>query len=423
VSPRPLGLLLATAAILLVGAPSALAEEMDPYIIVLKDSVNHPEVVARRHEANRGARLGPIYRSALKGYAAELEPAEARAVASDPTVAYVEHDAWGSVDAQSTPTAVKRVFASSNLALDIDEVDDARVDADVAVLDSGLDTAHKDLYVTSIVDCTGTKCEEGKGVDKYGHGTGVAGLLGAIDNNFGITGVAPGVRLWSVKVVQDNGEGSISQYIAGIDWVTKYAESIEVANSSLGFGEIKKSEALATALDKSVKAGVVHVVSAGNEKKDASERVPANEPDVITVSAIADYDGAPGELAAALWEPGCTASKVGKNDELVGADDTSYTWSNFGTLVEVAAPGVCILTTAVGDKYKLESGTSVAAPQVSGAAAVLASLSNPNTKKDVETIGFTIIKNGNKLDWKDTSGDAAQEPLLEMSNEEVFKLE
>jgi subtilisin len=86
---------------------------MDPYIVVLKDSVRHPEVVARRHEANRGARLGPVYHTALKGYAAWLEPAEADAVANDPTVDHVEHDHWGSGMSQSTPTAVKRVFATS----------------------------------------------------------------------------------------------------------------------------------------------------------------------------------------------------------------------------------------------------------------------------------------------------------------------
>ena len=313
-------------------------------------------------------------------------------------------------------------FASSNSALDIDEVDDHRVNADVAVLDSGVDTAHKDLYVTSLVDCTGTKCEEGKGADKNGHGTGVAGMIGAIDNNFGIVGVAPGVRLWSVKVLDDKAEGLLSKYIAGIEWVTAHASAIEVANGSVGYPQ-QTSAALAAALKKSTEAGVVHVVAAGNEKVDASKFVPANEPEVITVSAIADYDGIPGAKASPLWEPGCTAKKVGEKDELVGNDDTSYAHSNFGTLIEVAAPGVCVLTTQVGDTYALDSGTSIAAPQVSGAAAILASLSNPNSKKDVESIRSTIIGAGNTIDWKDTSGDVVTEPLLEMSNEKIFRLE
>lgn len=419
---RPVRLMLAAAFLLSMIAPQASAAEMRPYIVVLEDAAEHPEVVAHRHEANRGARLGPIYRTALRGYAAWMEPVEAGAVARDPMVDYVEHDRWGRADAQSTPTAIKRVFASSNTALKIDEVD-KRVIADVAVLDSGIQSTHSDLNVTTIVDCTGASCVEGKGADVYGHGTGVAGLLGAIDNTVGVVGIAAGVRLLSVKVIEDTGTVQLSRYIAGIDWVTSKAATIEVANSSLGFAGVEKSETLKTALDKSVKAGVVHVVSAGNEKKDASTRVPANEPDVITVSAIADYDGIPGYKAAALWEPGCTAKKVGEKDELVGADDTSYVWSNFGTLIEVAAPGVCVLTTAIENKYKLESGTSIAAPQVSGAAAILASLSNPNNKEDVEKIRFAIIGSGNVAEWTDTSKDVVQEPLLEMSDEELFKLE
>jgi len=247
-------------------------------------------------------------------------------------------------------------------------------------------------------------------------------MIGAIDNNFGIVGVAPGVRLWSVKVLDDKAEGLLSKYIAGIEWVTEHAKEIEVANGSVGYPQAT-SAALAAALKKSTEAGVAHVVAAGNEKVDASKFVPANEPEVITVSAIADYDGIPGAKASPLWEPGCTAKKVGEKDELVGNDDASYSHSNFGTMIEVAAPGVCVLTTEVGDKYALDSGTSIAAPQVSGAAAILASLSNPNSKKDVESIRSTIIGAGNTIDWKDTSGDVVTEPLLEMSNEKIFKLE
>jgi subtilisin len=413
---------LVTSACLAVCAPLGLAaEEKVRYIVLLKESVKHPGDVAYRHASNRGAQISHVYGTALKGYAAKLEPAQAEAVARDPLVVSVERDVKGSGEVQSTPTAVKRVFASSNTALKIDEKD-TRVEADVAVLDTGLDITHKDLYITSLVDCTGTKCEEGKGEDKNGHGTGVAGLIGAIDNSSGIVGIAPGVRLWSVKVLDDNNEGFLSEYIAGVNWVTKWAEKIEVANASLSY-PAEESKALVTALDNSTKAGVVHVVAAGNQKKDASTRVPANQNDVITVSAIADYDGKPGNEAAALWEPGCTVNKVAKTDELVGADDTSYTYSNNGTLIEVTAPGVCILTTALGDKYKLESGTSMAAPQVSGAAAILASLSNPNSREAVESIRFTIIKSGNVVDWTDTSEDVVTEPLLEMSDEEIFKLE
>ncbi|HEX5762181.1 MAG TPA: S8 family serine peptidase [Solirubrobacterales bacterium] len=361
------------------------------YIVVLKDSVEHPGAVAQRHAENRDARISLIYRHALKGYAAELRPGEAKAVAKDPQVASVEPDARGGVAAQETPTGIERTFALGNESLDIDEEDDLRVDADVAVLDTGIDAEHPDLNVVSQVNCNGGNpptCVEGGG-DTYGHGTHVGGTIGAIDNSFGVVGIAPGARLWSVKVVDDTGFGLLSEYIAGVDWVTARADQIEVANASLGYSSIENSLAFDVAMAASIKAGVVHVAAAGNAS-ELVRYVPGNHPDVITVSALDDADGSPGS-----------------------GEDPLASFSNYGPLIDVAAPGVGIKSTFPGGQYFTWEGTSMASPHVAGAAAILASEDDPTTRADVEDIRDTIVKSGN-LEWSDTSEDGTQEPLLDV---------
>jgi subtilisin family serine protease len=368
------------------------------YIVVLKDSVQHPGAVAERHAKNRGAGIRHVYRHALQGYAAALAPAEVKAVARDPQVAYVEPDVRGGVASQATPIGIDRIYATGNESLDIDETDDARIDVDVAVFDSGIDLEHPDLDVVSSVDCNGgipPTCVEG-GDDVYGHGTHVAGIIGAIDNEYGVVGVAPGARLWSVKVVGDTGGGTISTYIAGIDWVTGEADQIEVANASLRY-PVTSSKSFDEALEASIEAGVVHVAAAGNEHETV-KYLPGVHPDEITVSALEDFDGSAGE-----------------------GDDPLASFSNFGSAVDVIAPGSEILSTVPVGQYAKKSGTSMATPHVAGAAAILASQDDPESQGDVEAVRDAIVEEGN-LSWEDTSGDGIQEPLLDVSNGFTFPL-
>jgi subtilisin len=239
--------------------------------------------------------------------------------------------------------------------------------------------------------------------DKNGHGTHVAGTIGALDNNAGVVGVAPGARIWSVKVLNAQGSGNMSDIIAGIDYVTANASSIEVANMSLGCE--CTSAALNTAISKAVAAGVTIVVAAGNSAKDSTTYSPANHPDAITVSAIADFNGLAGGGAAST----CYSD----------VDDTFANFSNFGAPVDIAAPGVCINSTWKGSAYKSISGTSMASPHVAGAAALyIAKNGKPTNATGVANVRSGLIGAG--VSQTGTGGfigdpDSSHEPLLNVS--------
>jgi subtilisin family serine protease len=262
-------------------------------------------------------------------------------------VDYIEADLIAQAVGQIVPDGVARIGAELNTTADIDGVDDSRVDVDIAIIDTGIDLDHPDLDVIDNVNFSNTKRS---GDDDNGHGTHVAGTAAAIDNDFGVVGVAPGARLWAGKVLDRRGSGFFSDVIAGIDYVTDNADLIEVANMSLsGTGSLAS---LHTAIKNSVNAGVVYVVAAGNSSKDiyggdgifggSDDVIPAAYPEVAAISAIND------------------------------ADDTFAGFSNFsaGAAIDLAAPGVNILSTWRGGGYNTISGTSMSSPHVAGAAAL-----------------------------------------------------
>jgi len=385
------------------------------YIVVFNDSVDHPGALAEEQVEQRDGELGLVYRSAIEGYSAELSAAAVKALRSDPRVKYVMPDGKAEGMAQSTPTGISRIFATANAGLDIDGVDDVRVDVDVAIIDSGTDPTHPDLNVVSRTNCIpldenseGGTCVDNSGVSgEHMHGTHTGGTVGAIDNGIGVVGVAPGARLWSVRVLGKQNFGWWSWVIAGVDWVTAHSSEIEVVNMSVAsYGPVP---ALEEAISASVEEGVVYVVAAGNEGLNTATIAPSSNPDVISVSGLADYDGKPGGLGS----PTCADR---------GADDSSYVDSDWGSPVDIVAPGVCINSTIPGGGYLEAWGTSMAAPHVAGAAAVLASKSNPNTKADVEAIRQALI-DGGTLDWTDSSEDAKVEPVLNIDDQPVTKTE
>jgi len=392
-------------------------EEVIPgrYIVVLDDSVGRPGEVAREQARERDGELGVIYDTAFEGYVIDnVSRADASALREDPRVESVEPDRRIHLESQTVSTGVSRIFAPSNAALDIDETDDARVNADVAVIDGRIDYTHPDLNVILRIDCVPAEegaepvCATDTGTAFSKHGTRVAGIIGGIDNGFGVVGAAPGVRLWGIRVFDEEGNGQTSWTNTAIEWVADHAAEIEVANMSLGGAGDSPSQD--KAIGEAATLGVVPVVAAGNQSENAKNRHPAKNPDVITVSALADYDGKPGGTGAAT----CIASEV---------DDTAGSFSNWGDAVEIAAPGVCINSTEAGGGYAFAKyGTSFATPHVSGAAALLASKANPQSKADVEAIRQELV-DGGSLDWTDTAGDGKPEPVLYLGNAPLTQVE
>jgi subtilisin family serine protease len=203
---------LATMALLALAiSPVAAQDALQSYIVVLRPgTAKVPEVAAEVARAY-GGQPGFVYQHALRGFSIKASPQAAAAIASSPLVAYVEKDMLHSIDVQAMPTGIARIFADQNTNLEIDGTDDYRVDVDVAVIDTGIDWQHPDLNVVDGINCAAGSLFRvvctGDGDDDHYHGTHVAGTIGALDNGLGVVGVAPGARLWAVKVLHSKGSG------------------------------------------------------------------------------------------------------------------------------------------------------------------------------------------------------------------------
>ena len=330
------------------------------YIVLLRegtDATRYANALGRRH----GFDADIVYGHALRGFAANLSAKAAETLRHDPNVLLVEPDRIVTASPQTLPTGADRMDVEENATAGING-DLGDLDIDVAVIDTGVDVDHPDLRVAGGARFVGflSFCGDGSGSydDDNGHGTHVAGIIGARDNDLGVVGVAPDARIWAVKVLNAAGSGSVSCLIRSVDWVTANANTIEVANLSI---EAASSTALCNSIANSVEAGVVYAVAAGNSATDAENTSPANCADALTVSAIADFDGrGGGETDETVTFSTCT------EDE----DDSFACFSNFGSVVDMAAPGVNILSTYPGGEYAFGSGTSMASPHVAGAAAL-----------------------------------------------------
>jgi subtilisin family serine protease len=307
------------------------------YIVVLKDGTTaSPAGIAGKF----GGEVDRVYDRALRGLAGRFSASEARRLAADPAVAYVEQNQRVQLAAtQANPPSwgLDRID-QRNLPLNSSYTYPASSGVRIYVVDTGVRISHQDFGGRA---SNGYDAVDGDNVaqDGNGHGTFVAAVAAGTSY-----GVAKSASIVGVRVLDNNGSGTTAGVIAGVNWVTNNAVEPAVANLSLGGGA---STSLDTAVRNSIASGVTYVVAAGNSGANAGNYSPARVTQALTVGATS-------------------------------STDARASWSNYGSVLDLFAPGVSITSAwATGDTATYTgSGTSFSSPHVAGAAALYLS-ANP----------------------------------------------
>ncbi|MFD0279612.1 S8 family serine peptidase [Kitasatospora sp. NPDC127111] len=286
-----------------------------------------------------GGTVRRTYDAALRGFSVELSPRDARRLAADPAVALVSRNRRVRVDGTQAAPQSWGLDRIDQRRMPYDDTfaypDSAGRGVTAYIVDTGVRITNEEFagrasYGYDAID--GDDVAE----DGHGHGTHVAGTVAS-----SVFGVARSAEIVAVRVLNDDGEGTTEQVVAGIDWVTKHAAKPAVVNMSLGSSEV--DPVLDAAVANSIATGLTYTVAAGNDGVDASGHSPARVPGAITVGATDDAD-------------------------------QRASFSNYGPLVDLFAPGVDIVSTENWSDYGgfgiQMSGTSMAAPHAAGAAAL-----------------------------------------------------
>ena len=350
------------------------------YIVKFKDSRGPAQEKADKLVEKHGVKVGYVYENSFKGANINVLPGKEEDLAKDPDVESVVQDftiyandkpTLSSQATQVIPTGIKWVSADLNTTNEGSGVK-------VAVLDTRNDFKHPDRMVNKPLsrdfsgDNTGGN-DDNKSIG--GHGTHCAGVIAALNNNIGVLGVGSQIDLVSVKVLDRSGSGSFGGIIAGLDYVTANSGVIGVTNSSFGAtggtnpsqSFLDASALLRAAYQRAANAGVINVVAAGNSALDVTSNnaVPAMYPEVFTVSAVNDGDGVQG-------------------------NDSWASFSNFGNEVDIIAPGVNILSTAIGGGTSSLSGTSFSCPHVAGTVALYIARNSRPANGNAQLLGSLL---------------------------------
>jgi subtilisin family serine protease len=317
------------------GAPNAVA---DSYIVVLKDaslSASSVGTTAKSMTSKYNGTVGKVYGAALRGFSAKMSASAARRLAADPSVAYVQQDMIMSIDGTQSPTP----------SWGLDRIDQAALPLNNSYTFPDVSAVHTYTIDTGVLmnhqqfaGRTGNGFDAIDGdtnpADCHGHGTHVAGTIAGSAYGVAKTAIVHGVR-----VLGCTGSGSTADIVEGINWVTQNHVKPAVANMSLGGGV---NTALDNAVTNSIAAGVTYAIAAGNSNANACSFSPARAPNALTAGATQ-------------------------------SNDARSSFSNFGTCVDIFAPGTSITSAWFTSPTATNtiSGTSMASPHIAGGAALI----------------------------------------------------